>query len=408
MPSPINTSNCIISAEDDKPAIVIAMPPLKKRVITTVDSNRPTDGSTSSLENYHVMYKAPRTITNVDRSVSSNHENENLLGNSIRARSTSSDYFSKAWDSGRMSNEARVLLKHLMPECILEKNRPSTCKNISRVELEHELLSSDAFNANKESVHEKIIVDHAMNGKTSVFCAILRTLEKARDSNSDNESVFLPEASFYVPSIALSIRPGDAPAEMGAKEFIYACLAFLCSTKLNSSLTSKLISGHDNTENDDIENSGYKHLHFLEKTLDELFPRGEKPLVEVSYDDSGKHYAITYSLSIDTDRDFKIKVLRLERAFMASSCTLISRIKRMPAFKAGEEKLERYLLISGTTAPPRSVPKSRVPKANVTGSTDKGIGEIEVLTNTKESDDTESNRTPLPNTFEAVAELVTL
>ena len=365
-------------------------PPLKKRKIlsSTIEPFAENISTNSGV----------KTHSSDDK-----HENENRLssGRSF-LRSASNEYFTKAWKSGNISNEARNLLHQLLgPSFNIDNSNQNeteqnTCTNSkSTSQIEASILSADSFVAEKGQP-EKSVVDQALKGKTSIFCTILRTLEHARDHNkdaTDEKAARVAEASFYVPNIALSIRPGDVPADMGAKEFIYSCLAFLCSTRLQSN--KKEING------DGVIHSTTAPPLFVEELLDELFPRGEKSLVEVSYDESSstKFYSLTYSNSIDSDRNLKIKVLRLERAFMASSPLLVSRIKRMPTFKRGEEKSERYLLISGTTAPPRSVPKTKTAaKVNTPSKSVDNSPSSNVPHNSKETEaDTESIRSPPPS-----------
>ena len=191
-----------------------------------------------------------------------------------------------------------------------------------------------------------------MSGRTSVFCSILRVLEAAISEGHNP----VQERVFYDPKkIALSIRAGDVPAEMSAKDFISFCL--------------EILSSHS------LEGNGFKDIaesDFADDIIKKLFPSSKHPLLGLSFDQSkNRQYTKKYEGSISNTK-FKLKVIRFERAIMISSEKIHARVKRFPVFKSGEEKLQRSLILSGTTAPPRSIPKANRPvKGNMTMSNSK-------------------------------------
>ena len=271
---------------------------------------------------------------------------------STYACAASNQYFRQSFKKGLISRQAEQIIINLIPDYIPQKveDIKNDLSSFGKEE-DQNILELDSF-VSEASHDEKFIVENALSGRTSVFCSILRVLEAAISEGHNP----VQERVFYDPKkIALSIRAGDVPAEMSAKDFISFCL--------------EILSSHS------LEGNGFKDIaesDFADDIIKKLFPSSKNPLLGLSFDQSkNRQYTKKYEGSISNTK-FKLKVIRFERAIMISSEKIHARVKRFPVFKSGEEKLQRSLILSGTTAPPRSIPKANRPvKGNMTMSNSK-------------------------------------
>ena len=274
----------------------------------------------------------------------------------------SDEYIDRSFRQGSMSSNARLVLLQLIPEfrsnfsptqsslhegCdnVVNKNDVKDIRRSLRIK-DVELADQDAVTIST-SKDDRDFIDHACQGRTSLFSIILRTLEELGGQH-------VPESKFYERKVALSIRPGDVPAGIDAKTFLAICLSFLCSdiSRVLPHDLNACTKGKPSKETD----SGSMIEPWNRQFLHSLFPK-DLPLMILSEKDGMAVYSKNYSDSVSENGEFRNKIIRLERAFMSSCSSLRPRVETMPRFPSTQSKLEKYLVCCGTIAPPRSMPR---------------------------------------------------
>eukprot|EP00816_Leptocylindrus_hargravesii_P012574 CAMPEP_0196816584 /NCGR_PEP_ID=MMETSP1362-20130617/56183_1 /TAXON_ID=163516 /ORGANISM="Leptocylindrus danicus, Strain CCMP1856" /LENGTH=341 /DNA_ID=CAMNT_0042193981 /DNA_START=174 /DNA_END=1196 /DNA_ORIENTATION=- len=293
-------------------------------------------------------------------------------------------YLKNIISSSHTSAEAKRILIGLMP-CLQETS--ADCSSNHHLQLnndlsrdaDHILLNSDIIL--KDNIDDSNInthLDKGLNGKTSVFATILRFIEDNHRRGEGTKFSSILGAN----SVMLSLNPREIPAELDTKDFVTNCLDFLSSSDALHGTIPRAVSckgGKKRKVVVDAEKIDIAVDEFEARTVaaSDEFDYGTKiaqeffsysyPILHCSQDDTGNLiYSLAYKESITDSQDFRLKILRLERAFL-SSCdvsAMIGRGKRIPYVL--DEKAERYLLMSGTTAPPRSASKKAVVKNSMT------------------------------------------
>lgn len=293
-------------------------------------------------------------------------------------------YLKNIVSSSHTSAEAKRILIGLMP-CLQETSADCSSNHHQQLnddlsrDADRLLLDNDTiFKEIKDDSNIITHLDKGLNGKTSVFATILRFIE---DNHRRGEATKL-SSILGANSIMLSVNPRKIPAELDTRDFVTNCLDFLSSGDALHGTIPRVVSGKSgkkrkvvtNAEETDIFVDDFEaravaasdEFDYGTKIAREFFSDSH-PILRCTQDDTGNLiYSMAYKESITDSQDFRLKILRLERAFLSSSDVnaMIGRGKRIPYVL--DEKAERYLLMSGTTAPPRSASKKAVVKNSVT------------------------------------------
>lgn len=295
-------------------------------------------------------------------------------------------YLSNALSSSHVSTEAKRILigimSYLTPIAdfsskVLTSNDFS--RNADRIFLNNDTILKDNSNGSDMKTH----LEKGLIGKTSVFASILRCVEKNRRRG---EGATKLSNILSASSVMLSVNPREIPAELDTKDFVLNCLNFLSSGDLLYGIIPGVLSNKNGkkrkvvaiAEEQDTTIGKFDDKHEARAAVEsgqcdygvdmmEELLSASHPILRCTQDDTGN---LIYSMAsdeftIDSEK-FRIRILRLERAFLSSYDvqTMIGRGKRIPCVV--DEKAERYLLMSGTTAPPRSASKKAGVKPSMT------------------------------------------
>mmetsp|Transcript_2495 Transcript_2495/g.6524 ORF Transcript_2495/g.6524 Transcript_2495/m.6524 type:complete len:295 (-) Transcript_2495:29-913(-) len=181
----------------------------------------------------------------------------------------------------------------------------------------YDIPASDLMDVSSQSV-----IDLAKEGRLSLFCSILRLFRDGEELSTPN----------IIRACSHAIRPADVPPDMDAKEVVMAALHFLSSSVPELNLASQ----GPYCENELVDGTFPSMPILLSSNIDDNLDRR-------SYTKCIQMRNGRWSMD---DEKFRLKVLKLERAFMASSVSNPSRLRMCP--RVEDKDAEAKLLASGT------------------------------------------------------------
>lgn len=225
-----------------------------------------------------------------------------------------------------VSDEARTILSHLLKIPMAGSCGASTAIEDRRGTISEDpldLLSYDIPTSDLIHSGSQSIIDLAKEGKLSLFSSILRLFRDGEELSTPN----------IIRACSHAIRPADVPPDMDAKEMVMAALHFLSSSvpELNVAVVGPYCNGES------LVGEMFPYMPIiLSSNIDENLDRR-------SYTKNTQTPNGTWSIE---DATFHQKVIRLEKAFLASSVSNPSRLRMCP--RVDDNDAEAKLLASGT------------------------------------------------------------